>query len=223
MQGKPSKACCRPTRWLDTADAVHSCFFSEGVFRGAHNILYFFPSYNLPNSSESPSELLFIWRIFSMKNTKWSDLIISVVSSELIGALSAIISGDFSSFYNDILRPPLSPPSFVFPVVWAILYALMGFSAYLVWNERFCPTSKSAAKKLYIFQLAVNFVWSIIFFRFRLLGIAAIIAIILLIIVVCMIFAFKKINPFAALLNIPYSIWLTFASYLALGVFFLNS
>ncbi|MCQ2468712.1 MAG: tryptophan-rich sensory protein [Ruminococcus sp.] len=157
-----------------------------------------------------------------MKKIKWTELFISVLIAELAGALSALLSGDFSSFYAEIILPSFSPPPFVFPVLWTILYALMGISAHLVWNEKFCPASKSTAKKLYIAQLSVNFVWSIIFFRFRLPGIAALTAFLLLGLVAAMIVSFRKISIPAAWLNVPYLLWLTFAVYLASGVFFLN-
>ena len=157
-----------------------------------------------------------------MKKINWTELFIFILIAELVGAFSALLSGDFSSFYAEITRPPFSPPPVVFPVVWSVLYALMGISTFLVWNEKFCPTSKSTAKKLYISQLTINFTWSIIFFRFRLLGLAAAIAFLLLGLVTGMIFSFRKINTTAAIINIPYTLWLTFAAYLASGVFFLN-
>ena len=71
-----------------------------------------------------------------MKNFRLTDLLIFVVTAELVGALSALFSGNFSDFYSEVIRPPLSPPSWLFPVVWAILYALMGVSAYMIWNNR---------------------------------------------------------------------------------------
>ena len=102
-----------------------------------------------------------------MKKFKLTDLLIFVVTAELVGALSALLAGDFTSFYAEVIRPPLSPPAWLFPVVWAILYALMGISAYMIWNNRKNELRRSSALKLYYIQLAVNFSWSIIFFRFR--------------------------------------------------------
>ena len=102
-----------------------------------------------------------------MKKFKLTDLLIFVVTAELAGALSTLLAGDFTSFYSEIIRPPLSPPAWLFPVVWAILYALMGTSAYMIWNNRKNEIRRSTALRLYYTQLAVNFSWSIIFFRFR--------------------------------------------------------
>lgn len=158
----------------------------------------------------------------TMKKFKLTDLLIFIVTAELVGALSALFSGDYSSFYTDIKPPPLLPPAWVFPVVWAVLYALMGISAYMIWQTDDRKTGRSAALKLYYIQLAVNFSWSILFFRFRLLGIAAAVAIILLLLVGVMILAFRNVKKTAARLNIPYFIWLIFASYLAAAVYILN-
>ena len=157
-----------------------------------------------------------------MKKFKLTDLLIFIVTAELVGALSALFSGDFSSFYAEIKAPPLLPPAWLFPVVWAILYALMGISANLIWQTDASTKGRSSALKLYYIQLAVNFSWSILFFRFRLLGIAAAVAIILLLLTGVMILAFKRVKKISAWMNIPYLIWLCFASYLAAAVYILN-
>lgn len=157
-----------------------------------------------------------------MKKIKWTDLFIFIVFTELVGAVSALLSGSFRDFYSELLQPPLSPPGAVFPVVWAILYALMGISAYLVWSSDTDELSRSLGLKLYYAQLALNFSWSIIFFRFRLLSLAVIVAALLLAVVGAMILVFSRIKSLAAKLNIPYFLWLCFALYLALGVWSLN-
>ena len=157
-----------------------------------------------------------------MKKFKLTDLLIFVVTAELVGALSALLAGDFTSFYAEVIRPPLSPPAWLFPVVWAILYSLMGTSAYMIWNNRKNELHRSYALKLYYIQLAVNFSWSIIFFRFRAFALAAAVAVILFFLVGAMILSFRRISPLAAKLNIPYLVWLGFASYLAVAIYFLN-
>lgn len=151
-----------------------------------------------------------------MKKFNFTDFMIFIITAELTGAVSALISGDFSSLYSHITQPTLSPPAYVFPVVWAILYALMGISAYMIYQ-----TGKSSLK-IYIIQLAVNFSWSIIFFRFRLFTLASIVSIILLILVATMIYVFSKVRKVSAFLNIPYLLWSAFAAYLATGVCILN-
>lgn len=157
-----------------------------------------------------------------MKKINWTDLLISVVSAELVGAVSALFSGSFTSFYSQLAQPPLSPPAAVFPIVWAILYALMGISAYLIWKSCNSGQERSTAIGLYIIQLALNFSWSIIFFRFRKLGLAVIAALLLFAAVFAMIMSFRKVRPLAAWLNVPYLLWLAFAVYLSAGTWVLN-
>ena len=157
-----------------------------------------------------------------MNKFKLTDLLIFIVTAELTGAVSALISGDFSQFYTDIAKPPFSPPAWLFPVVWALLYAVMGFSAYMVWRSNKNEIARSSALKVYYLQLAVNFSWSIIFFRFRAFAIAASVAVLLFMLVGAMILSFRRISPAAAKLNIPYLVWLGFASYLAVAIYFLN-
>lgn len=157
-----------------------------------------------------------------MNKFKLTDLLIFIVTAELTGAVSALISGDFSQFYADIAQPPFSPPAWVFPVVWAILYAVMGISAYMVWHSNKNEIARSSALKVYYLQLAVNFSWSIIFFRLRLLGVAAVTAVLLFLLVVIMIISFARVKKLAAYLNIPYLAWLGFASYLSIAVYIIN-
>jgi len=157
-----------------------------------------------------------------MKKFSLTDLIIFIVSAELTGAVSALISGSFSSLYAEIRNPPLSPPSWVFPIVWTILYALMGTGAYLVYRNEDSGTERTTALGLYVIQLGVNFLWSIIFFRFTLFPAAAFTALVLLILVVAMINEFHRVNKTAAAINLPYLLWLAFAAYLSFGVWILN-
>lgn len=70
-----------------------------------------------------------------MKRIKWTELLISVISAELVGVLSALLSGGFSERYSELIQPPFAPSGAVFPVVWTILYALMGISAYIIWQS----------------------------------------------------------------------------------------
>ncbi len=157
-----------------------------------------------------------------MNKFKLTDLLIFVVTAELTGAVSALLSGDFSNFYAEIVQPPFAPPAWLFPVVWAVLYALMGISAYMVWNTDKKTSGRSFALKVYYTQLAVNFSWSIIFFRFRLFGAAAVTAIILLLLVMTMIISFARVRKAAAKINVPYFLWLCFAAYLSVAIYIIN-
>lgn len=157
-----------------------------------------------------------------MKKYSKVDLLIWVVCAELVGAVSAMLSGSFSHFFDTHIKPPFMPPSWIFPIVWVILYALMGISAYLIYSSDTDDTTKKEALTIYFAQLAVNFSWSIIFFRFEALWAAFIAIIVLLALIIVMISRFKKISPTAAYMNIPYLIWVAFASYLNLATAILN-
>ena len=124
-------------------------------------------------------------------------------------------------FGETVQQPPLSPPAIVFPIVWTILYALMGISAARV---SLAPQSvgRSRGLNLFITQLIVNFFWSLIFFNAQAYGLAFIWLLLLWCLVLAMILQFHKVDPLAAKLQIPYLIWLTFAAYLNFGVWYLN-
>lgn len=155
-----------------------------------------------------------------MKKHNIADILIFIISAELTGALSALLSGGFSDFFMKYEEPPLLPPTWLFPVVWTILYAVMGFSAYLIYSDN--DKNKKTALTLYWSQLAVNFLWSIVFFRFEALWIAFVVILILLTLIIAMILSFKKINAAAAYMNIPYLIWVCFATYLNLATAIIN-
>lgn len=156
-----------------------------------------------------------------MAKQKVTNLLIYIVSAELIGALSGIAAGGgFGTFYRSILQPPFAPPGWVFPVAWVILYALMGISAYLIDTSGYVGTQ--TAMKLYCIQLFVNFLWSPVFFRFRSFAGATVVILVLLVLVLAMLNSFRRISKTAALLNIPYLLWLIYASYLTIGILILN-
>ncbi len=149
-------------------------------------------------------------------------LLICLVIPIGLGILSSLISGNMGGVYPTLNRPPLSPPAWIFPVVWSILYILMGISAYIVSDTRGMHSSKEQAMKIYYAQLIINVLWPIIFFRFRQFTIAAIMLGALIVAVIATIIKFKKINNTAALLLVPYLIWILFALYLNIGVAVLN-
>ena len=145
-----------------------------------------------------------------------------ILLAEAVGALSGWLTREGTQIYaQTIVKPPLSPPGWVFPVVWAILYALMGIGAAKVYQA---PASKtrSMGLNLFITQLVVNFFWSPIFFNLQDFGFSLLWLLLLWGLVLWMILAFRKVEPLAAKLQIPYLLWLTFAAYLNLGVWYLN-
>ncbi len=154
-----------------------------------------------------------------MKKHNFIDIAIFVLSAELVGVVSALLSGGFGDFYDKFTAPPLLPPSWLFPVVWTILYAVMGFSAYLIYSSE---ADKTKCLVIYWAQLTVNFFWSIVFFRFEELWAGVVVILILLALIIAMINCFRKIRPLAALINIPYLIWVSFATYLTIAIAIIN-
>ena len=140
----------------------------------------------------------------------------------IVGGLAALLTNDSMNIFKSLEKPPLSPPGWLFPVVWTILYTLMGISAYLIAIGNAAPIDKAKALAIYTYQLIVNFLWSIFFFNFEWYLFSFIWIILLWILVLLMIQGFYKINRTAAYLNIPYLIWITFAAYLNFGIWWLN-
>lgn len=157
-----------------------------------------------------------------MKKRKITEMLIFIVGTELVGALSALLAGNSSLFYSELAKPPLSPPGWLFPVMWSILYALMGISIYLIYMSNAALREKRRAYTIYAAQLLVNFTWSIVFFRLKMIGLSVAVILLLLALIMVMIAAFRKIRPVSAYLNIPYLLWTIFASYLNIGILILN-
>jgi len=151
---------------------------------------------------------------------KWKELIISLVIALGVGGLSALVTRNSMMIYGQIETPPLAPPSWLFPVVWTILFALMGISSYLVYTSN--AQNKSSALVIYAVQLIVNFIWPILFFNMQAYTFAFVWLILLWALVLTMIIQFYKARPIAAYLQIPYLLWLTFAAYLNLAIAILN-
>lgn len=147
-------------------------------------------------------------------------LTISLLISLGVGGLSALLTMGSMDIYKYLDKPPLAPPPIVFPIVWTILFILMGISAYLIYNSN--SEYKQKALLIYGIQLLVNFTWPIFFFVLNYRLIALFIIIILLISIIIMIIKFYKINKLAAYLQIPYLLWVSFATYLNLGFYILN-
>lgn len=149
--------------------------------------------------------------------------VISIAFSLGVGVLSALATMGNMDLYSEIARPPLAPPSFLFPVVWTVLYVLMGISAAMVFKEKETQGEKvTRALAVYGVNLFLNFFWSIIFFNFRTFLFAFLWLIALWVTIIIMIIKFFRTKPLAAYLQIPYLIWVTFAGYLNLAIFILN-
>lgn len=157
-----------------------------------------------------------------MKLKEWRPYIISALIAMAVGGLSALLSMDGMEAYStSVVKPPLTPPGWIFGAVWSVLYALMGISAAKIWLSGNSET-KGKGLNLYVAQLIVNFFWSLIFFNAQAYGFALVWLLLLWVLVLLMILQFAKVDKKAAYLQIPYLIWLTFAVYLNFGVWVLN-
>lgn len=148
-----------------------------------------------------------------------SSLVIAILIPIAVGAFSALFSGNMS-LYAELNKPSLAPPGIVFPIVWIILYILMGISSYMVWASD--SADKTNALKIYALQLYFNFFWSIFFFRFDWYLFAFFWLVAMIILIILMIYKFYMIKPLAAYLQIPYLIWCLFAAYLNFMIYSLN-
>ena len=146
---------------------------------------------------------------------------ISIAISLVIGGLSALFTMMGMENYRLADKPALTPPEIVFPIVWTILYTLMGISAARVWIASEDKGSNGGLM-LYAIQLVVNFFWSIIFFTLQAYGFAFFWLLFLWLLVLLMIISFSKTDKLAAYLQVPYLLWLTFAGYLNFMVWMLN-
>ncbi len=154
---------------------------------------------------------------------KIKPFIVSIALSLGVGTLAAFLTRDTMSIYEELVRPPLAPPAILFPIVWTVLYILMGISAAIIYQRRAEePAAVRDALTVYGMSLVVNFAWSIIFFRFRAFLVAFLWLLFLLYLILRTIFAYRKISPPAAYLQIPYALWVAFAGYLNFAIWLLN-
>lgn len=154
--------------------------------------------------------------------SKSKALIISLLISLGVGALSGFLTKDSMKTFESLVKPALSPPGFVFPIVWTLLFILMGVSAYLVWTSDAPRIQKQRALAVYGVQLAINFLWSIIFFNLDAYLFAFVWLLLLWLMIILMIYLFGKISRTAAYLQIPYLLWVSFAGYLNLAIYLMN-
>lgn len=146
-------------------------------------------------------------------------LFISILIPNLFGLLGNIL-GNSSMGFNEIIKPPFSPPGIVFPIVWFILYTLMGISSYIIYMSN--SENKEIALKTYFIQLILNCLWTFLFFNLNLYLLSFIWILVMIYFVIEMIYQFSKINKPAAYLQTPYLLWLIFASILTLSIYILN-
>ena len=157
-----------------------------------------------------------------MKKIKWKTLLISVAIPLLVGGLSALLTMGSMDIFDLVEKPPLSPPAWLFPVVWTLLYTLMGVSCYRIIEARADQESKTHALVLYALQLVFNFLWSIFFFNLEAYGFSFVWLVAMLALILLTTVRFWKIDNVAGILLTPYIVWVAFAGYLNAGIAILN-
>jgi len=157
-----------------------------------------------------------------MKVNQTGKLLVSLLLPLGVGAIAGIFTSKaIPGWYATLNQPSFNPPNWVFGPVWTTLYILMGISLFLIW--RLEPGKKrNQAILVFTGQLLLNFCWSFFFFHFKMTGVALIDILALWIMIVVMLIRFYKLTPLAAYINIPYLLWVTFATALNAGYFWLN-
>ena len=155
-----------------------------------------------------------------MKNIKWKSLLINIAIPLVVGGLSALLTMNSMEKYKDLRTPPLSPPSWIFPIVWTILFVLMGIASYIVYESN--SSFKPRALIVYAIQLLLNLSWSIVFFNADRYWVSVAIIIALIIMIFITIAFFSSVSNKASLLLVPYILWVLFATYLNISIAILN-
>jgi benzodiazapine receptor len=157
-----------------------------------------------------------------MKTSKFIKLAASLLLPLVVGSIAGIFTANaILGWYASLNRPWFNPPNWVFGPVWTTLYIILGISLFLIWNLQ-AGKERNQAIIVFMVQLFLNFCWSFCFFYFKMIDIALIDIIALWIMIVIMLSRFYKLKPISAYINIPYLLWVTFATVLNAAYFFLN-
>jgi benzodiazapine receptor len=157
-----------------------------------------------------------------MKASQIIKLVASLLLPLAIGGIAGIFTTEaIPGWYATLNQPSFNPPNWVFGPVWTTLYTIMGISLFLIWKQD-KTKQRNQAILIFLLQLLLNFCWSFFFFYFKMIGVALIDIIALWILIIMMLVHFYKLKPVAAYINIPYLLWVTFATSLNLAYFFLN-
>lgn len=152
----------------------------------------------------------------------WKKLLICLAIPLAVGGLAALLTGGGMREYGTMNQPPLSPPGWLFPIVWTVLYLAMGYASYRVLTSGAPEGEIRKALTLYGVQLAVNFLWPLVFFGLNWYLVAFFILVLLWVLIWLTMRAFSNIDELAGNLLLPYLLWVTFAGYLNFGVYLLN-
>jgi len=153
---------------------------------------------------------------------KWKTLVIALVIPLGVGGLSALLTRKEMDAFSHLNQPPLSPPTWLFPVVWTILFLLMGLASWLVYRSDAPDGVIRRALTVYGIQLGVNFLWSILFFNLKWYLFSFFWLLLLWGLILVTMILFFPIRKPAGWLLVPYVLWVTFAGYLNFGIYLLN-
>ena len=157
-----------------------------------------------------------------MKILSWKNYALGILLVEAVGGLASWLTKAGRAVYKQtVIKPPLAPPDLLFPIVWSVLYALMGIGAVRIWSADASP-ARTWGLIIFAIQLTLNFLWNFVFFQFQAFGLAFIWLLLLLLFIILMIYFFSKVDLTAAKLQIPYLLWVGFATYLTGMVWYLN-
>jgi benzodiazapine receptor len=157
-----------------------------------------------------------------MNKSQIFKLLASLALPLVLGAIAGLFTAEaVPEWYETLNRPPFNPPNWLFGPVWTTLYILLGISLFLIWKQS-ASKERNLAIFVFLLQQALNFGWSFIFFYFNMIGFALIEIILLWISIIVMLVLFYKIKPMTAYINIPYLIWVTFATILNASYYILN-
>ena len=157
-----------------------------------------------------------------MRKSDIKDFVQCILLPLFVGGLAALFTMNSMQQFQSLEKPPLSPPAILFPIVWTLLYVLMGIASYLIFKADASGTDKEKALRTYGVSLIFNFLWPIFFFRYELYLFSFLWILLLWGIILITILLYNQINKTAAYLMIPYLWWVTFAAYLNLGIYLLN-
>jgi tryptophan-rich sensory protein len=153
---------------------------------------------------------------------QWKKLLISVAIPLGVGLLAGLLTSDSTKLFESVNKPPLAPPAWLFPVTWSVLYVLMGIAFYRVWIATATYAARKEAFLFYALQLGFNFFWPIIFFNMQEYLFAFVWLLVLWVLILLTQKRFAVIDRLAGYLLIPYLVWVAFAGYLNLGIWWLN-
>lgn len=148
--------------------------------------------------------------------------IISILIPLAVGRFAGFLTENSFTVYENLVQPAFAPAPWVFPIVWTILYVLMGIASYKIYQSNVAKEDKKRALTFYAVQLVVNFIWPIVFFRFGNYQAAFFVLLVLIALVILTILQFSKINKTAAWIMIPYLLWIVFAGILNFSIWMLN-